>query len=176
MENCIPDCSASTNGDVLLLNQDGSDMRLLCEMQNFMFSWIGAAALGGFFGENVLAFVPAVISGAAGIYAITLRADANNKADLTIHPGQVVHIKAGVAAALKWGEGGFALDGGAALTLEGLEISGPVVAAPGAILELRHVTFAPGGCVRGESTLVDTPTPEVCLLNVVFDGADVDAF
>ena len=50
------------------------------------------------------------------------------------------------------------------------------MAAPGAILELRHVTFAPGGCVRGESTLVDTPAPELCLLNVVFDGADVDAF
>ena len=75
-------------------------MRLLCEMQNFLFSWIGAAALGGFFGENVLAFVPAVISGAAGIYAITLRVDADNKADLTIRPGQVVHIKAGIAAAL----------------------------------------------------------------------------
>ena len=151
-------------------------MRLLCEMQNFLFSWIGAAALGGFFGENVLAFVPAVISGAAGIYAITLRADADNKADLTIHQGQVVHIKAGVVAALKWGAGGFALDGGSALTLEGLEISGPIVAAPGANLELNRVTFAAGGCVRGQATLVDTPAPELCMLNVVFDGVDTDAF
>ena len=85
-------------------------------------------------------------------------------------------VRSNPRAALRWGAGGFALDDGAALTLEGLEISGPVVAAPGAILELRHVTFAPGGCVRGESTLVDTPAPELCLLNVVFDGADVDAF
>jgi hypothetical protein len=176
LDSCIPNCDESTNGDVLLLNQDGSDMWLLCEMQNFLFSWIGAAALGGFFGENVLAFVPAVISGAAGIYAITLLADADNDVDLTVHPGQVVHIRVGVARALRWGAGGFELDGGAALTLEGLEISGPVVAAPGASLELRHVTFAPGGCVRGEATLVDTPTPELCLLNVVFDGADTDAF
>ena len=44
LDSCIPNCDESTNGDVLLLNQDGSDMRLLCEMQNFLFSWIGAAA------------------------------------------------------------------------------------------------------------------------------------
>eukprot|EP01050_Picozoa_sp_SAG11_P001296 SAG11_NODE_55_length_19449_cov_28.630135_5_plen_126_part_00 len=87
-----------------------------------------------------------------------------------------MYVKAGVAHALKWGAGGFELDSGAVLTLEGLEISGPIVATPGASLELRQVTFAPGGCVRGQATLVDTPTPELCLLNVVFDGADVDAF
>jgi hypothetical protein len=91
-------------------------------------------------------------------------------------PVQVVHVKAGVARALKWGAGAFALSDGAALTLEGLEISGPIVAAPGASLELMHVTFAPGGCVRGDATLVDTPAPEPCLFNVIFDGADVDAF
>ena len=49
----------------------------------------GAAGLGGFLGENVLAFVPALISGAAGVYALTLMVDALNKADLTIQPGQV---------------------------------------------------------------------------------------
>ena len=38
LDSCIPNCDQSTNGDVLLLNQDGSDMRLLCEMQNFLFS------------------------------------------------------------------------------------------------------------------------------------------
>jgi hypothetical protein len=89
-----------------------------------------------------------------------------------------VHVKAkgSVGRALKWGAGGFALGGGAALTLEGLEISGPIVAVPGASLELKHVTFAPGGCVRGQATLVDTPAPEICLFHVIFDGPDVDAF
>ena len=77
---------------------------------------------------------------------------------------------------LRWGAGGFELDDGAALTLEGLEISGPVVAAPGSSLELMHVTFVSGGCMRGEATLVDTPRPEPCLFNVIFDGADADAF
>jgi hypothetical protein len=38
------------------------------------------------------------------------------------------------------------------------------------------VTFAAGGCVRGQATLVDTPAPELCMLNVVFDGTDADAF
>ena len=122
LETCIPYCDETTNGDVLLLQQAGNDMRLLCEMNNYFFSWIGApssrtpdryrprahnhmcdierltraglsaagaAGLGGFLGENVLAFVPALISGAAGVYALTLMVDALNKADLTIQPGQV---------------------------------------------------------------------------------------
>ena len=59
--------------------------------------------------------MPAVISGAAGIYAITLLADADNAADLTVHPGQVVHIRAGVARALRCGAGG---EGRAALASE----------------------------------------------------------
>jgi hypothetical protein len=49
----------------------------------------GAAGFGGFLGENVLAFVPAMISGAAGVYALTLLTDADTEADLTIQPGQV---------------------------------------------------------------------------------------
>jgi hypothetical protein len=114
------------------------------------------------------------------MYVLTLPDDADNDVDLTIQPGQVAHvkagIKAGVARALRWGAGGFTLGGGAALTLEGLEISGPIVAAADASLVLKLVTFADGGCVLGDATLIDTPTPEVCLLNVIFDGPDVDAF
>ena len=59
--------------------------------------------------------MPAVISGAAGIYAITLLADADNAVDVTVHPGQVVHIRAGVARALRCGAGG---EGRAALASE----------------------------------------------------------
>ena len=87
-----------------------------------------------------------------------------------------MHIKAGVARALRWGAGGFALGNGAALTLEGLEIGGEIIVAAGADLELKQVTFAPGSCVRGQATLVDTPSPELCLRNVIFDGDDVAAF
>jgi hypothetical protein len=42
LETCIPYCDESTNGDVLLLQQAGNDMRLLCEMNSYFFSWIGA--------------------------------------------------------------------------------------------------------------------------------------
>jgi hypothetical protein len=109
LETCIPFCDETTNGDVLLLQQAGNDMRsLLCEMNSYFFSWIGApphprlgsrslnvhdilcltraglraagaAGLGGFLGENVLAFVPALISGAAGVYALTLLTDAGTE-------------------------------------------------------------------------------------------------
>ena len=48
-----------------------------------------------------------------------------------------MHIKAGVARALRWGAGGFALGNGAALTLEGLEIGGEIIVAAGADLELK---------------------------------------
>ena len=37
-DTCIPTCDARTNGGVLLVNQAGTDLRLLCEMQNFLFS------------------------------------------------------------------------------------------------------------------------------------------
>ena len=37
-ETCIPKCNTRTNGGVLLVNQVGTDLRLLCEMKNFLFS------------------------------------------------------------------------------------------------------------------------------------------
>ena len=51
---------------------------------------LDSAALGGFLGQNVAAFVSAVISGAAGTYVLTLAADANVATDATIRPGQSV--------------------------------------------------------------------------------------
>jgi hypothetical protein len=41
LEMCIPNCDETTNGDVLLLQQARTDMRLLCEMNSYFFSWIG---------------------------------------------------------------------------------------------------------------------------------------
>eukprot|EP01050_Picozoa_sp_SAG11_P007863 SAG11_NODE_668_length_7841_cov_10.134461_2_plen_312_part_00 len=57
-----------------------------------LFSWVGAAALGGFLGRNVQAFVSAVISGAAGTYVLTLTEDADVGTDLVVQPGQSVII------------------------------------------------------------------------------------
>eukprot|EP01050_Picozoa_sp_SAG11_P036591 SAG11_NODE_14000_length_629_cov_1.003774_1_plen_209_part_11 len=69
-DDCIPLCEAETHG-FLLLNIDGTDTTLTCSLSDLLYSWVGAAALGGFLGENVAAFVSAVISGAAGTYVLT---------------------------------------------------------------------------------------------------------
>eukprot|EP01051_Picozoa_sp_SAG22_P004819 SAG22_NODE_269_length_13236_cov_124.463424_8_plen_412_part_00 len=108
-DDCIPLCEAETHGFLLLLNIDGTDTTLTCSLSDPLYSWVGAAALGGFLGRNVQAFVSAVISGAAGTYVLTLTEDADVGTDLVVQPGQNVIISgdAGLAEAPSWGSGGF---------------------------------------------------------------------
>eukprot|EP01052_Picozoa_sp_SAG31_P041340 SAG31_NODE_6242_length_2106_cov_1.481814_2_plen_573_part_00 len=87
-EDCIPACTEETHGYFLLLSIDGTDTILVCELSNQLYDWLGTAALGGFVGENVNAFIPAMISGAAGTYIVNLYANANVRTDLTIQPWQ----------------------------------------------------------------------------------------
>jgi hypothetical protein len=128
-EDCIPNCDASTNGDVLLLNQNGNDIRLLCELQDFLYSWIGASALGGFLGRNAAAFVSAVISAAAGSYVLTLPRDADVGTDVTLRPGQHAAISGdpGSGEAPGWGTGGFTVERTASLSLAHLVVDGNVM-------------------------------------------------
>jgi hypothetical protein len=93
----------------LLATIDGTDTKFSCSLANMLFSWIGAAALGGYLGRNVQAFVSAVNSGAAGTYVLTLDGDADVGTDLVIQPGQNVIISgdAELAEAPRWGSGGF---------------------------------------------------------------------
>ena len=175
---CVPTCNATTHGYELLATIDGTDTKFSCSLANLLYSWVGSASLGGFLGQNVLAFVSAVISGAAGTYVLTLPGDVDISVHLTIQPGQYVIITGGpsLTEAPAWGSGEFSVSSGAELILKDLEVSGPIAVASGGSLQLKHVDFAPGGCVRGDATLVDTPMPEICLLNVIFDGEDVDEF
>eukprot|EP01051_Picozoa_sp_SAG22_P007238 SAG22_NODE_502_length_9704_cov_23.436439_5_plen_637_part_00 len=108
-DDCIPLCEAEVHGYLLLLNIDGTDTTLTCSLSNLLYSWVGAAALGGFLGQNVAAFVSAVISGATGTYVLTLTEDANVGTNLVVQPGQNVIISgdAGLAEAPRWGTGGF---------------------------------------------------------------------
>ena len=69
---CVPTCNSTTHGYELLATIDGTDTKFSCALANLLFSWVGAAALGGFLGQNVDAFVSAVISGAAGTYVLLL--------------------------------------------------------------------------------------------------------
>eukprot|EP01051_Picozoa_sp_SAG22_P014072 SAG22_NODE_1659_length_3873_cov_11.321940_1_plen_483_part_10 len=65
-DDCIPLCEEETHGFLLLLNIDGTDTTLTCSLSNLLFSWVGAAALGGYIGSDVKAFLSAVLSGASG--------------------------------------------------------------------------------------------------------------
>eukprot|EP01052_Picozoa_sp_SAG31_P040557 SAG31_NODE_5901_length_2264_cov_2.354273_1_plen_395_part_10 len=89
---CVPACNATHHGFELLATIDGTDTKFSCNLANQQYSWVGAAALGGFLGQNVAAFVSAVISGAAGTYVLTLDGDADVGTDLVIQPGQNVVI------------------------------------------------------------------------------------
>ena len=106
---CVPECNATHHGFELIATIDGTDTKFNCNLANMLFSWVGAAALGGFLGINVQAFVSAVISGAAGTYVLTLTEDADVRTDLVIQPGQSVIINgdAGLVEAPRWGTGGF---------------------------------------------------------------------
>eukprot|EP01050_Picozoa_sp_SAG11_P015408 SAG11_NODE_1995_length_3950_cov_42.467151_1_plen_638_part_00 len=104
---CVPSCNTTTHGYELLATIDGTDTKFSCNLANMLFSWVGAAALGGFLGRNVQAFVSAVISGAAGTYVLTLVEDADVGTDLVVQPGQNVIISGdvGLAEAPRWGSG-----------------------------------------------------------------------
>jgi hypothetical protein len=41
--DCIPACGDDVYGDLLLLNLNGDDSKLTCELRNGLFSWIGAS-------------------------------------------------------------------------------------------------------------------------------------
>jgi hypothetical protein len=124
---CVSACNATHHGYELLATIDGTDTKFSCSLANMLYSWVGAVALGGFLGQNVAAFVSAVISGAAGTYVLTLAlADANVGNDLTVQPGQNVIISGdvGLVEWSSWGSGGFTFGEVAALTLTFLTLAG----------------------------------------------------
>jgi len=97
-EDCVPTCTADLHGFLLLLNIDGEDSKLSCELHHRLYSWMGAATDGGYLGSDFQAFFSAVVSGAAGVYVGMLVEDAGISADLVVTPGQTVSVT-GVAAA-----------------------------------------------------------------------------
>ena len=97
-EDCVPTCTADLHGYQLLLNIDGEDSKLSCELHHALYSWVGAATDGGYLGSDFQAFFSAVVVGAAGVYIGMLVEDAGISADLVVTPGQTVSVT-GVAAA-----------------------------------------------------------------------------
>ena len=132
---CVPACNATTHGYELLATIDGTDTKFSCNLANLLYSWVGAAALGGYLGRNAAAFLSAVISGAAGTFMLTLREDADfgvGATGLLVHPGQNVHVH-----------------GDPALT-EAPAWSTEFEVESGGSLTLRHVSIRRNIQVRGE--------------------------
>ena len=145
--DCIPECSAARHGFILLLNLNGDDTNLSCNLAHGLYSWMGAASEGGYLGADFASFLSAVISGAAGAYIVTLTEDAGIGTDLTIRPGQDVRISAdpGLAAAPSWGSGGFTVQERGSLSLTFLAVRGAIGAEQGgASLSLSRCALLPG--------------------------------
>eukprot|EP01051_Picozoa_sp_SAG22_P001635 SAG22_NODE_66_length_22936_cov_626.714279_20_plen_1767_part_00 len=147
---CVPACNATHHGFELLATIDGTDTKFSCNLANQQYSWVGAAALGGFLGQNVDAFVSAVISGAAGTYVLTLTEDADVGTDLVVQPGQNVNISgdAGLAEAPSWGMGGFTVENDGLLSLTGIVVDGAIMVHNGGSLSVT------GGRLAAERDII----------------------
>ena len=90
--SCMPPCNVKHHGYELLATINGMDSQFNCNMAHGMFSWMGAASEGGYLGCDLESFFSAVVSSAAGFYALTLAESAGITTLLTVRPGQVVVI------------------------------------------------------------------------------------
>ena len=105
---CVPARNAEHHGFELLATIDGSDTKFSCNLAHGLFSWMGVASMGIYLGDDFASFFSSVISGAAGLYIVTLTQHAGIGTDLQIRPGQDVRISgaSGLAAAPNWGKAG----------------------------------------------------------------------
>ena len=132
ISGCVPTCNATRHGFELLATIDGTDTKLTCNVAHGLYSWVGAASEGGYLGADASAFLSAILSGAAGYYALSLAADAGNNTELTIQPGQNVHIIGDPNGRL-WG-GGFRVIG--QLTLANVRLAAALSVTSGGSLAL----------------------------------------
>ena len=85
----------------------------------------------GYLGADFQSFFSAVASGAAGSYFVTLTSDAGISTDLTIQPGQDVHITTMVQNGKHWGNGSFTVQQGGTLSLVGVVLTGELTVQGG---------------------------------------------
>jgi hypothetical protein len=91
-DDCIPKCSADIQGDLLLLNMEGDDTKMTCELHNLIYSWIGGAGDGGFIGYDMVACISSVLSHAAGLFSLILATSASTGIALDLVGGQSARI------------------------------------------------------------------------------------
>ena len=158
--DCVPECSELYHGFLMLLNIEGDDSKLSCELHRGLYSWVGAATDGGYLGNDIESFISAVVSGAAGRYMVTTFEPANMHTDLTIRPGQVVSVSAGLPNPVAWGRAAIAVGERGSLALSMLKLDGALGANSGALeLTVSSCTLTDGGNVLlNDATVTFTNT------------------
>eukprot|EP01047_Picozoa_sp_COSAG01_P069530 COSAG01_NODE_10309_length_2195_cov_14.195134_1_plen_396_part_00 len=152
--NCVPRCDNRLHGDLLLLAVNGEDSKYSCEFHHGQHSWVGPAAEGGYIGGDALTFVSAVVSGAAGLFMLTLTTLAASISTLlTVEPGQVVAISGATGQHTTWGTGGFSVLQRGGLTLGRVSVNGPMTVAAGGTLQLNDVVLGTLACLTHPSSL-----------------------
>ena len=126
---CVPTCNVSHHGYELLAMIDGTDTKFSCNVANQRYSWVGAAALGGYIGSDPQAFLSAVLSGASGTYLLhTESISLGIDTDITIRPGQHVRI---IGNGTQWGRGTITIQDEASLKLIGIKLFVTLTIEPG---------------------------------------------
>eukprot|EP01043_Picozoa_sp_COSAG02_P032372 COSAG02_NODE_2159_length_9628_cov_7.080596_9_plen_616_part_00 len=145
---CIPTCDPNLHGDLLLANIDGEDSKYSCELHHTLYSWIGGGSDGGYLGEDVVAFLSSLLSGAPGAYRLIVTRDAEISTDVPIRPGMDVHIVGSIAleSLPRWGSGSFAVGNRARLSLARLilDLNAVIQVEPGGDLSLAYMSLHTG--------------------------------
>lgn len=163
---CIPECTETLHGYLLLLNIDGDDSKLTCELHNGFFSWVGAASDGGYIGSDSVCFGASVTSAAPGTFMLLVLVDAAVVATLTARQSQHVSIHGAstLQAAPAWGTGSFAAEVDGSLSIYFMQVEGDVVSHAGGLVSATASEFsgdftAQGGTIQLRSCrIVDSAT------------------
>jgi hypothetical protein len=100
---CVPECAEASHGYELLATIDGTDTQFSCNVHNLLFSWVGAATLGGYIGADAAAFLSAVLSGAAGLFMVTTDTYGMGATVLNARFRQSIHVTAVGSQPVAWG-------------------------------------------------------------------------
>jgi hypothetical protein len=148
---------------------DGEDSKYSCELHHSKYSWMGSAADGGYLGRDVLAFLSALLSAAAGEYVVSMDEDADIDTDVTIWPGMSVSVHGdnGLPDAPAWGRGSFTVGETALLELAyvKLDMAAVLTVRPGGSLTLMDMSL-----LAGQLDWTDEPGATLSLTRVAFDG------
>jgi hypothetical protein len=128
----------------MLLNLEGADTKLSCELHHGLYSWVGAATDGGYLGADGQAFFLAINSAAPGLYALLMHADMPSVAQtLEIRPGQLATVSGleSIAVPPTWGStGGIRVQDSGSLLMQYVTIVAAIDVDSGGSLTLHDVS------------------------------------